>query len=251
MIARRSVRRPEEISYYIAYCPAETTLDELIRVAGNRWAVEECFQTAKQECGLNDYQVRRYDASHRHMTPAMAAHACLTALRARELDTGNQKRTLPAHTPHPPRTPTPDPPPRPPPPGTHPPHPALVTPATATTVPGPHQPLQTTRPHTTRSQQTITENTIAVLGSPAGRGTRAFGTVAGGAGGVRRLPASWSRPSTRWSASWAGPRGGGASTCRGRRLIAPARRGRFTAETPLHPQPKGSPATVVDRGAGK
>ncbi|MGW8063979.1 hypothetical protein ACVV2G_17300 [Streptomyces ziwulingensis] len=40
--ARRSVSRPDEISYYIAYCPAGTTLEELARVAGSRWAVEEC-----------------------------------------------------------------------------------------------------------------------------------------------------------------------------------------------------------------
>ncbi|MET9566610.1 IS701 family transposase [Streptomyces tauricus] len=87
VIARRSVSRPEEISYYIAYCPADTTLDQLIRIAGSRWAVEECFQTAKQECGLDAYQVRRYPGWHRHMTLAMAAHACLTVLRARPLDT--------------------------------------------------------------------------------------------------------------------------------------------------------------------
>ena len=86
VLARRSVSRPEEISYYIAYCPAGTTLDELIRIAGSRWAVGECFQTAKQECGLDDYQVRRYPGWHRHMTLAMAAHACLTVLRARQLD---------------------------------------------------------------------------------------------------------------------------------------------------------------------
>ncbi len=75
------------ISCCIAYCPADTTPDELIRVAGSRWAVEECFQTAKQECGLDDYQVRRYPGRHRHMTLAMAAHACPTVLRARRLDT--------------------------------------------------------------------------------------------------------------------------------------------------------------------
>ncbi len=87
-LGHRPPQRPpsEEISYYIAYCPADTTLDELIQIAGNRWAVEECFQTAKQECGLDDYQVRRYPGWHRHMTLAMAAHACLTVLRARELD---------------------------------------------------------------------------------------------------------------------------------------------------------------------
>ncbi|MGA5412100.1 IS701 family transposase [Streptomyces lavendulocolor] len=99
VIARRSVSRPEEISYYIAYCPADTTLDQLIQVAGSRWAVEECFQSAKQECGLDDYQVRRYPGWHRHMTLAMAAHACLTVLRARELDAQKAETDPPASSP--------------------------------------------------------------------------------------------------------------------------------------------------------
>ncbi|MBB5110152.1 SRSO17 transposase [Streptomyces spectabilis] len=96
VLARRSVRRPEEISYYIAYCPAGTTLDELVRIAGSRWAVEECFQSAKQECGLDDYQVRRYPGWHRHMTLAMAAHACLTVLRARHLDAAKAETDPPS-----------------------------------------------------------------------------------------------------------------------------------------------------------
>lgn len=83
-------------SYYIAYCPSDSTLDELIRIAGSRWAVEECFQSAKQECGLDDYQVRRYPGWHRHMTLAMAAHACLTVLRARELDTDKAETDPPS-----------------------------------------------------------------------------------------------------------------------------------------------------------
>lgn len=96
MIVRRSVRRPEEICYYIAYCPAGTTLAQLIDIAGSRWAVEECFQTAKQERGLDDYQVRLYPGWHRHITLAMAAHACLTVLRARELGTGKAETDPPA-----------------------------------------------------------------------------------------------------------------------------------------------------------
>jgi SRSO17 transposase len=43
VVARRSVGWPEEISYYIAYCPAGTTLDQLTSIAVSRWAVEECF----------------------------------------------------------------------------------------------------------------------------------------------------------------------------------------------------------------
>ncbi|WP_431994954.1 IS701 family transposase [Streptomyces griseoflavus] len=96
VLARRSVARPQEISYYIAYCPAGTTLDDLIRIAGSRWAIEECFQSAKQECGLDDYQVRRYPGWHRQMTLAVAAHACLTVLRARELDAGKAETDPPS-----------------------------------------------------------------------------------------------------------------------------------------------------------
>lgn len=65
-------------------------------MAGSRWAVEECFQTAKQECGLDDYQVRRYPGRHRHVNLAMAAHACLTVLRARQLDTAKAESDPPS-----------------------------------------------------------------------------------------------------------------------------------------------------------
>ncbi|WP_275427325.1 transposase [Streptomyces sp. NEAU-S7GS2] len=85
-----------ETKVVIAYCPAGTTLDELIQVAGSRWAVEECFRTAKNECGLDDYQVRRYPGWHRHITLPMAAHACLSVLRARELDVGKVEADLPS-----------------------------------------------------------------------------------------------------------------------------------------------------------
>ena len=40
-------------------------------MAGSRWGIEECFQTAKTETGLDQYQVRRYDAWYRHITLAM------------------------------------------------------------------------------------------------------------------------------------------------------------------------------------
>ena len=51
-------------------------------MAGSRWAVEECFQTAKNETGLDQYQVRRYDAWYRHVTLAMLAHAYLAVTAA-------------------------------------------------------------------------------------------------------------------------------------------------------------------------
>ncbi|MFG2881151.1 IS701 family transposase [Streptomyces sp. NPDC048297] len=88
VLARRSVSDPTDIAYYVCYGPVATRLKDLARVAGARWAVEECFQTAKNECGLDHYQVRRYDAWYRHITLSMAALAALTAVRADEMSKG-------------------------------------------------------------------------------------------------------------------------------------------------------------------
>ncbi len=87
LLVRRSLARNSkgelELAYYLCCAPAGTADEELIRVAGSRWAVEECFQTAKTETGLDQYQVRRYDAWHRHITLAMLAHAYLAVTAAR------------------------------------------------------------------------------------------------------------------------------------------------------------------------
>ncbi|MFI1869183.1 IS701 family transposase [Streptomyces jumonjinensis] len=84
VLARRSVGKPSEIAYYVCCGPVTSRLKDLVRVAAARWAVEECFQSAKGECGLDHYQVRLYRAWYRHITLAMAAHAYLTAVRAAE-----------------------------------------------------------------------------------------------------------------------------------------------------------------------
>jgi SRSO17 transposase len=82
VLARRRLS-DGEIAYYVCYGPARTTLNELIAVAGARWAIEECFQAAKNEAGLDHYQARHYDAWYRHITLAMLAHAYLAAMAAR------------------------------------------------------------------------------------------------------------------------------------------------------------------------
>jgi SRSO17 transposase len=88
-----------ELAYYLCHGPADTTLGQLIRIAGTRWAIEECFQTAKNEVGLDHYQVRRYDAWHRHITLAMLAAAYLTVTAART----PKAATTSSHS-HPPRS---------------------------------------------------------------------------------------------------------------------------------------------------
>lgn len=88
VLARRSVSDPTEIAYYVCYGPVGTRLKDLVKVAASRWAVEESFQIAKNECGLDHYQVRLYRAWYRHITLAMAALAYLTAVRAQEAKKG-------------------------------------------------------------------------------------------------------------------------------------------------------------------
>lgn len=81
LLARRRIS-DGELAYYQCYGPARSTLDQLISVAAARWQIEECFQAAKGQAGLDHYQVRRYDAWYRHITLAMLAHAFLATLAA-------------------------------------------------------------------------------------------------------------------------------------------------------------------------
>ncbi len=86
LLVRRQTRPGEgkkfrDLAFYRCAGPANTPLRELIRVAGARWAIEECFQTAKNEAGLDQYQVRDYRAWYAHITLAMAAAAYLAATR--------------------------------------------------------------------------------------------------------------------------------------------------------------------------
>ena len=90
LLARRSVAKPEELAYYVCYGPADTTLGELVRVAGTRWAIAECFEEAKGQVGLDQYEVRRWDGWYRHITLAMLAHACLAVVRRQASMPGHQ-----------------------------------------------------------------------------------------------------------------------------------------------------------------
>jgi len=54
-----------------------------VRVAGSRWAVEECFERAKGSCGLDEYEVRSWVGWYRHITLSMFALAVLTVIRSR------------------------------------------------------------------------------------------------------------------------------------------------------------------------
>lgn len=73
-----------DIAYYRTYSPTAVPLHTLVNVAGQRWRVEECFQTSKDLTGLDQHQVRRWTSWHGWVTLAMLAHAFLTVITAQE-----------------------------------------------------------------------------------------------------------------------------------------------------------------------
>ncbi len=82
LLLRRSTDDPAEYACYLAYGPAETLVHELIRIAGRRWSIEDGFEAAKGEVGLDEYEVRKWDGWHRHVTLCLLAHAFLAVLRS-------------------------------------------------------------------------------------------------------------------------------------------------------------------------
>jgi SRSO17 transposase len=83
----RRTRSTGELAYLRCWTPRPTSLAELVRVAGQRWRIEESFQAAKGLVGLDQHQVRRWTSWHRWTTLAMLAHAFLAVATAIERDT--------------------------------------------------------------------------------------------------------------------------------------------------------------------
>jgi SRSO17 transposase len=83
LLVRRQRQAPYERAYYLCKGPAGTTRAELIRVAGARWPIEECFERGKGECGLDHYEVRSWVGWYRHVTLSMLALAVLGVVRWR------------------------------------------------------------------------------------------------------------------------------------------------------------------------
>ncbi len=82
LLVRRTAGGPGELACFRCWAPAGTPLAELARVAGVRRAVEEGFELTKSSFGLDQYQVRRYDAWYRHVTLCMLAAAHVAVVRA-------------------------------------------------------------------------------------------------------------------------------------------------------------------------
>jgi SRSO17 transposase len=66
-----------ERKYYVSSLPADTSLSRLVELAHARWAIEQFYKDAKGECGLDDYQGRRWDGLQRHLALVLLAYSFL------------------------------------------------------------------------------------------------------------------------------------------------------------------------------
>lgn len=92
LLLRRSVAAPEEVAYFVCGGPPTTDLATLVRVAGQRWPIEECFAMAKGDCGLDEYEVRSWTGWYRHITLSLFALAVLSVIRARAAQPVGRKK---------------------------------------------------------------------------------------------------------------------------------------------------------------
>ena len=91
LVQRQIWLNPGELAYYgLLRTGGNTSLEELARVAGTRWAIEECFEEAKAQVGLDQYEVRRWDGWYRHITLAMLAHAYLSVIKHQAMEQGEK-----------------------------------------------------------------------------------------------------------------------------------------------------------------
>lgn len=81
VVARRSLSHPTDLASFFVSAPAAVTLAQVVQVAGTRWQVEAAFELAKQQVGLDEYEVRHWDGWYRHITLSMFALAFLRVVK--------------------------------------------------------------------------------------------------------------------------------------------------------------------------
>ena len=82
------------MAFFSTWCPKGTPVKKLIAVEGRRWAIEDSFETAKNELGLDHNESRSWHGWHRHVSLVMLAFAMMAAIR-HHANAAPLKKTLP------------------------------------------------------------------------------------------------------------------------------------------------------------
>jgi len=82
LLIRRNIA-DGDLAFFSTWCPAGTDVETLVKVEGHRWAIEDSFETAKNELGLDHNETRSWHGWHRHVSLVMLAFAMMAAIRRR------------------------------------------------------------------------------------------------------------------------------------------------------------------------
>ena len=91
LLVRRSISKPDDVRAFICFYPESASLNTLASIAGTRWTIEQCFEEAKGEVGLDHYEVRSYNGWYKHITLSCWALALLTVLKINATETNFQE----------------------------------------------------------------------------------------------------------------------------------------------------------------
>ena len=80
LLIRRNIA-DGDLAYFSTWCPAGTPIDTLVSVEGHRWAIEDSFETAKNEFGLDHNETRSWHGWHRHVSLVMLGFAMMAAIQ--------------------------------------------------------------------------------------------------------------------------------------------------------------------------
>ena len=72
-----------DLAFFTTWCPAATSIETLVAVEGRRWAIEDSFETAKNEFGLDHNESRSWHGWHRHVSLVTLAFAMMAVIRHR------------------------------------------------------------------------------------------------------------------------------------------------------------------------
>ena len=84
LLVRRELESPSTLHFTLSNVPEEIRMDQLARMQGQRFWIERAFQNAKSECGMADYQVRKWSAWYHHMALSLMAQQFMLEERVRQ-----------------------------------------------------------------------------------------------------------------------------------------------------------------------
>jgi SRSO17 transposase len=97
LLIRRNIA-DGDLAFFSTWCPKGTPMKKLVLVEGHRWAIEDSFETAKNEFGLDHNESRSWHGWHRHVSLVMLAFAMMAVIRHHANVVSPPKKTMPRRT---------------------------------------------------------------------------------------------------------------------------------------------------------